>query len=389
MFLRQQFLEYICQTSEIPQGFEISSAQGTYLYDKNNIAYLDFISGFGVNNIGHGVPEVIKAIQQQSQVYLHSNVYGEHVQQVQIKLAEKLADLLPAHLNSFYFLNSGSEAIDAAIKLSRLATGRTEIVVCKNAYHGSTLGAESLRSDEMHRAAFLPLIPGIRFIEFGNIADLKFITSHTAAVITEVVQAEAGVRRANSEYWQAMRQQCNDHNSLLILDEIQTGLGRTGKLFAFMHYGIIPDLLLSGKALGAGMPLSAIIANRTMLAQLFKQLPLAHITTFGGHPVSCAAALAGLNFLIESSLIETAEEKGHFFELLLKNNSIQESRREGLFMAIDFQNKIQLMHVLRKLFEQKVLAEGFLFSPESLRIAPPLCIEDFELKMVAEIINQL
>lgn len=389
MFLRQQFLEYICQTSEIPQGFEISRAQGTYLYDKNNTAYLDLLSGFGVNNIGHGVPEVIAAIQHQSQLYLHSNVYGEHVQQIQIRLAEKLADLLPAHLNSFYFLNSGSEAVDAALKLSRLATGRAEIVVCKNAYHGSTLGAESLRSDEMHRAPFLPLIPGIRFIEFGNIDDLKHISQQTAAVITEVVQAEAGVRQATNEYWQTLRQKCNECNSILILDEIQTGMGRTGKLFAFMHHNIVPDLLLTGKALGAGLPLSAVIANRTLLTQLFKRLPLAHITTFGGHPLSCAAALAGLNYLLNQGLMETAESRGQFFQSLLKNTSIRETRLTGLFMAVDFQNKIQLMNILRNLFEQKVLAEGFLFSPESLRITPPLCIEEDVMKKVAEMINRI
>lgn len=389
MFLRQQFLEYICQTSEIPQSFEISRARGCYLFDKNDVAYLDFISGFGVGNIGYGVPEVLDAICRQSQLYLHSNVYGEHVQHVQIKLAEKLADLLPAGLNSFYFLSSGSEAVDAAIKLARLATGRTEIIVCKNAYHGSTVGAESLRSDELHRAPFLPLLPGIRFIEFGKKEDLQYITKHTAAIITEVVQAEAGVRTAPAGYWKMLRQKCNENQSLLILDEIQTGLGRTGKLFAFMHENLLPDLLLCGKALGAGMPLSALVGNRALLAHLFKKLPLAHISTFGGHPVSCAAALAGLHYLNAHSFIETTESKGQFFESQLRNTSILGLRRKGLFMAIDFHSKIQVLQIIRKLFDQKILAEGFLFAPQSLRIAPPLCIEETELKKVAEVIGQI
>ncbi|MBK8953976.1 MAG: aspartate aminotransferase family protein [Saprospiraceae bacterium] len=389
MLIRRQFLELISQTSEIPQGFQISRAQGCYLFDKKGESYLDLISGFGVSNIGHGVPEVLAAIRHQSQNYLHSNVYGEHIQETQVKLAERLADLLPPDFNSFYFLNSGSEAVDAAIKLSRLATGRPEIVVCRNAYHGSTIGAESLRSDEAHRNHFLPLIPGIRFIDFGNLDDLDQINHRTAAVLTEFIQAEAGVREASALYWQALRNRCSGCGSLLVFDEIQTGMGRTGKLFAFMHSKIKPDILLSGKALGAGMPLSAVISNRNLMQQLFKKLPLAHISTFGGHPVSCAAGLAGLNFLLSNQLVEKVEELGRCFESLLDRSKWKAIRRAGLFMALDFQSKTELFHAIGQLYRHRILAEGFLFSPCSLRVAPPLCISEKELAEVAEKINNL
>jgi len=382
MFLRRQFYERISQTSEVPQGFEISRAEGCWLYDQQGVPYLDLISGFGVNNLGHQPAPVIEAIQQQSQRYLHSNVFGEHIQRVQIQFAERLAGFLPPSLNSFYFLSSGSEAIDAALKLARLATQRVEWVVCKNAYHGSTLGAESLRSDEAHKSPFLPLIPGVRFIEFGNLQDLDCIGPHTAAVITEVVQAEAGIQMAESEWWHRLRQQCTTHGALLVLDEIQTGMGRTGSLFSFMKEGVVPDLLVCGKALGAGLPLSAVIAERQLMQTLFRKLPLAHITTFGGHPLSCAAALAGLELLTKGGILDGVESKGLALEKEFIRLGFHNLHRRGLFMALDFKEQREALHWMRRLYDQKILAEGFLFHSKALRIAPPLIIGEAALQQI-------
>lgn len=382
MYLRRQFLEHIAQTSEIPQGFEIERAEGCYLHDKKGDRYLDLISGFGVNNIGHSIPTVIEAIKNQSQKYLHTNVYGEHVQGPQIELATYLSSLLPPILNSHYFLNSGSECVDAAIKLVRLATGRSEIVVCKNAYHGSTLGAESIRSDEEHKSGFRPLLPGIRFINFNDESDLQLITEKTAAVITEVVQAEAGVRIADNSYWIALKKKCEDHNALLVFDEIQSGIGRTGKLFAFQHYDVVPDILLSGKALGAGMPLAAMICSRELMSYYNKQLPLGYITTFGGHPVSCAAALAGLKYLIEEKLMDDVDEKAELIKKTLTHPLIKEIRNKGLLIAVELDCPETVMQWIRNLYNKKILAESFLFCPEALRVAPPINLENEQIKLI-------
>ncbi|MBP8725746.1 MAG: aspartate aminotransferase family protein [Saprospiraceae bacterium] len=387
--MRQQFLNYIAQTSEVPQGFCMGRAKGNYLFDREGKAYLDLSSGFGVSNLGHGVPEVLDAIASQSREYLHTNVYGEHVQKVQIRLAERLADLLPAGLDAFYYLTSGSEAVDAAIKLSRLATGRTEIAVCRNAYHGSTLGAESLRSDEEHKAPFLPLLPGVRFIQFGESDDLAQIGPQTAAVFTEVIQAEAGVRFADPDWWKALRARCDQTGSLLVLDEIQTGMGRTGKLFAFMHGEAVPDILLAGKALGAGMPLSALITSQTLFRQLFRTLPLAHLSTFGGHPVSCAAGLAGLNVLLRDGLMENARKMGKRLAEGLLNPMIRDRRHAGLFMAAELGDAAITLRWIAALYKENMLAESFLFDPGSLRIAPPLSIRESEVDQVVALLNRL
>ena len=389
MYLRRQFLEHIAQTSEIPQGFEIDHAEGCYLYDRKGDRYLDLISGFGVNNIGHSIPSVIDAIKHQSGKYLHTNVYGEHVQNPQVELATYLSSLLPPSLNSYYFLNSGSECVDAAIKLVRLATGRSELVVCKNAYHGSTLGAESIRSDEQHKSAFRPLIPGIRFINFNDESDLDFITDKTAAVITEVVQAEAGVQIADNKYWIAVKKKCAEHKTLLVFDEIQTGIGRTGKLFAFQHYDIVPDILLSGKALGAGMPLAAMICSRELMSYFNKQLPLGYISTFGGHPVSCAAGLAGLKYLIEEKLMDAVEGKAELIKKSLVHPSIKEIRNSGLLMAVELDSPASVLLWIRKLYDRRNLAESFLFCSGALRVAPPVIISEMDIFDVCEVIKMI
>lgn len=389
MYLRRQFLEHIAQTSEVPQGLMISKAKGVYLYNENEEAYLDLISGFGVSNIGHGHPEIIEAIRIQSEKYLHSNVYGEHIQNPQLRLAHLLAGLLPTSLNSFHFLVSGSEAVDAAIKLARLSTDRAEIVVCKKAYHGSTMAAESLRSDENHKAPFLPLIPGIRFIKFGDLNDLKQISKATAAVFTEVVQAEAGIRQADQSWWKALRKTCNDQGSLLVLDEIQTGIGRCGTLYAFMATGIIPDVLITGKALGAGLPLSAIIASNELMRNFSHKLPLGSITTFGGNPLSCAAAEAGIKKLLTEQWMESVSEKASIICTQLNQMGFHQLRSAGLFIAVELEHPAQLMDWIRKLFEHKILAEGFLFSPHALRIAPPLCISKSEIEKLCAVFSKI
>jgi acetylornithine/N-succinyldiaminopimelate aminotransferase len=387
MYLRQQFLQHIAQTSDIPQGFEIDYAEGSYLVDKKGRRYLDLISGFGVNNIGHSIPEVYSAIQQQAQKYLHSTVYGEHIQSPQIALATCITDLLPSSLNSVYFLNSGSECVDASLKLARLATGRHEIVCCRNAYHGSTIAAVSLRSDETHTEAFRPLIPGIRFIDFNASADLDFITTGTAAVITEIVQAEAGVRLPDPAYLEALRKKCTETGALLIVDEIQTGIGRTGTLFAFQKYGVIPDILLSGKALGAGLPLSALICERQIMQYFSRQIPLGHITTFGGNPVCCAAGLAGLNYLVQNKWMDTVEEKANYLKSALVHPEIKEIRNCGLLIAVEFESRQKLMKMISYLYDHQILAESFLFCPQALRIAPVLSINKSELEKIAEVIQ--
>lgn len=379
MYLRRQFLEHIAQTSEIPQGFEISRSEGCYLLNNSGEKYLDLVSGFGVNNIGHGIRQVQQAIHRQVDLYLHSNVYGEHVQSPQIQLASYLAELLPSKLSAFYFLSTGSECVDAAIKLAKLATGRYEIITCKNAYHGSTIAAESLRSDENHKSAFMPLMPGVRFIEFNEISELQYITNQTAAVITEVVQAEAGVRLADKNYFIQLKKRCEETGTLMVFDEMQTGIGRTGKLFAFQHYDVVPDILLSGKALGAGLPLSALICSKELMRDFIKRLPLGYLTTFGGHPVSCAAGLAGLKYLMKNKIMEEVEAKANFIKNQFKHPDIKQIRHCGLLIAVELNQSENVMRWIKSFYNQNVLVESYLFCPQALRVAPPLIISNAEI----------
>ncbi len=353
--------------------FEVSAAKGCFLYDHQNNAYLDLVAGFGVNNIGHGVEEVLAAINAQAGKYLHTSVYGEHVQTPQIAYAELLKKFLPASLHQFYYLSSGSECVDAAIKLGRAYTGRTEIVVCNNAYHGSTVGAESIRSDLEHKRHFLPLLPGVRFIRFNDWGDLEKITAKAALVITEVVQAEAGVIPADPDWLRSLRQRCTECGALLAFDEIQTGFGRTGKIFAFEHYGIAPDVLLLGKAMGGGLPLAAVVSSRDIMRAFGLEHPLAYISTFGGNPVSCAAGMAAFQYLITEQLPNQAAEKaGALSALFSKDPGIDGVRYLGLMMALDLPKGVGLWTVIQKLYEEKILVEGYLFSPQSLRVTPPL-----------------
>lgn len=376
MYLRRQFFELIAQTSDIPQAFEIDHASGPYLFSKNGEAYLDMVSGFSVSNLGHCHPDIVQAIHLQSKKYLHSNVYGEHIQTPQVEYAKLLIQLLPNELNCIYFLNSGSEAVDAAIKLCRKHNSRSDLVASTNAYHGSTLGAESLRSDEGHSRPFRPLIPNIKFIRPNHLEDLVLIDEKTSMVITEVVQAEAGVLVPDLNYLTALRKRCSEVNTILAFDEIQTGMCRTGKLFSFQNFGIIPDILICGKALGGGLPLSAVISSQELLQEFSQKPALGHLTTFGGHPLSCAAGLEALRITLKENLEQEVLRKSVLIRENLIHSKIKSLRYAGLLMALELGDQKKVMQFIRLAYERKILVESFLFCPTAVRFAPPLNTPD-------------
>ncbi|HSZ26426.1 MAG TPA: aspartate aminotransferase family protein, partial [Cytophagaceae bacterium] len=335
---RQLFLSSLAQTSNSPLFLEIEKAEGIFLFGPDEKQYIDLISGISVSNIGHRHPKVIEAIKNQLDKYLHLMVYGEYIQSPQILLAEKLKTTLPSRLNSVYFVNSGAEATEGALKLAKRYTGRAEIISCTKAYHGSTNGALSVMGDEYFKQAFRPLLPGISHIQFNDIEELNCITNHTAAVIIETIQGEAGIRVPSMEYMQALRKKCTETGALLILDEIQTGFGRTGKFWAFEHFDIEPDVLLTSKGMGGGMPIGAFIAPKSIMDVLANEPILGHITTFGGHPVCCASSLATIEVILNENLIKEVAEKENLFHALLKHPSIKEIRSKGLLLAVEFES---------------------------------------------------
>jgi len=306
--LRQLFLANNAQTTDFPLLLEFERAEGVHLYDAEGKGYIDLISGIGVSNLGHSNPKVIQAIKDQVDRYMHLMVYGEYVQTPQVRFAQKLVSVLPDNLQAVYFVNSGAEAVEGALKLAKRYTGRQQIIACKNSYHGSTHGALSVMGNEDFKQAYRPLLPGVEFIRFNDIDDLQLITQQTACVIIETVQGEAGIRVPDLNYMQALRKRCDETGTLLILDEIQAAMGRTGKLFAFEHYGIVPDILLLAKALGGGMPIGAFVSSNQIMGALKENPMLGHITTFGGHPVCCAAGLAALEVLLDDNLVDTVAE---------------------------------------------------------------------------------
>jgi len=383
---RHLFLQHIAQTSPAPLMLEIERAEGVYLYDVAGKAYIDLIAGIAVSNAGHCHPKIVEAIQQQAARYMHTLVYGELIQSPQVQLATRLASLLPASLQQTYFVNSGTEAVEGAMKLAKRYTRRTEIVSCKNAYHGSTQGALSIGGGEYFKQAYRPLLPDIRQITHGDLADIQKITHKTAAVVIEVVQGEAGVLTASHAYWEALRAHCSKVGALLIFDEIQTGFGRTGKLWAFEHYGIVPDVLLLAKGMGGGMPIGAFVSSAAIM-QVFTENPvLGHITTFGGNPVCCAAALANLNIIEGEKLYADAQEKGKLFEKLLIHPKIKNIRYLGLHMAVEFENFDVLKQIIAKTLQAGVLTDWFLFNDCSLRIAPPLIITEAQIHEACAVI---
>jgi acetylornithine/succinyldiaminopimelate/putrescine aminotransferase len=367
---------------------EIVKAEGCTLFGAGGKEYIDLIGGISVANTGHRHPEVLSAIKSQLDAYLHIMVYGELVQSPQVLYAKMLAEHLPSSLNSIYFTNSGAEAVEGAMKLAKKITGRTEIIAFEKAYHGSTQGALSMIGNEYWRNAFRPLLPGIQRLRFNSMEDLSLISSDTACVFLETIQGEAGIILPSKEWLTALRRKCIDKGTLLIFDEIQSGFGRTGKLWCFSHFDIIPDILLLGKALGGGMPLGAFIADRSLMQELTDHPVLGHITTFGGHPVCCAAGKAAMEVLLEGKLIDTVAEKEKLFLQLLKHPEIKSIRSSGLWMAVAFESAEKCRKVIDACLENGVFTDWFLFAPDCLRISPPLVITEPEIRKACRIILQ-
>lgn len=384
--LRQLFLANNAQTTNFPLLLEFERAEGVHLYDKDGKAFIDMISGIGVSSIGHGNPHVKAAINAQVDKYMHLMVYGEYVQTPQVRFAEKLIAVLPDNLQSVYFVNSGTEAVEGALKLAKRFTGRQQIIACKNSYHGSTHGALSVMGNESYKQAYRPLLPGVSFVEFNNVAHLEYITEETACVIIETIQGEAGVRVPDVAYMQALRQRCTHTGTLLILDEIQAAFGRTGKLFAFEHFDIVPDILLLAKALGGGMPVGAFIASHQIMDALKENPMLGHITTFGGHPVCCAAGLAGLEVLLNDDLTSGVAEKEILMRSLLVHPAIKQIRGRGLMLAIELENFDLNKKIIDRCIANGVITDWFLHCDNAMRIAPPLIITTEEISAACAVI---
>lgn len=373
---RQLFYNYLGQTSEAPLAIEINKAEGVYMYGPDGKRYLDLISGISVSNVGHCHPKVVEAVQQQAATYMHLMVYGEFVQSPQVELAQLLCSHLPPSLNNVYFVNSGSEAVEGALKLAKRYTGRSEIVAFKNAYHGSTHGSLSVMGDEQMKHAFRPLLPDIRFLDFNKKEQLEQITRKTACVLIETIQGEAGAIAPCPDFLVSLKKKCEETGALLIFDEIQAGCGRTGKLWAFEHYNVIPDILTLAKGLGGGLPIGAFIAGKKIMQTLTNNPVLGHITTFGGNAVCAAAAKANLEVIINGKLWENAAKLEHVFRKNLKHPKIKSIKGKGLMLAVEFDNFAQNKLIIDKLLERGIVTDWFLFASECLRIAPPLIITE-------------
>ncbi|BAU53092.1 aspartate aminotransferase family protein [Mucilaginibacter gotjawali] len=384
--LRQLFLANNAQTTDFPLLLEFERAEGVYMFDKQGKAFIDLISGIGVSNLGHSHPYVINAIKEQLDKYMHLMVYGEYVQTPQVRYAEKLISVLPANLQSVYFTNSGSEAVEGALKLAKRFTGRQQIIAFHHSYHGSTHGALSVMGNEEFKQAYRPLLPGVNFIRFNEIADLDQINNETACVIIETVQGEAGIQVPDTAYLQALRKRCDKTGTLLILDEIQAAFGRTGKLFAFEHFGVVPDILLLAKAMGGGMPLGAFIAPHHIMSALKEKPILGHITTFGGHPVCCSAGLAALEVLIDKNLIATVAEKEALFKKLLVHPQIKGIRGKGLMLAVEFESFDLNKKIIDHCIANGVITDWFLHCSNAMRIAPPLIITAAQIEEACRVI---
>jgi acetylornithine/succinyldiaminopimelate/putrescine aminotransferase len=383
---RELFLKYVAQTSDAPLMLEIEKAEGMYMYTPAGKKIMDLISGISVSNVGHRHPKVVEAIKNQADKYLHLMVYGEFIQSPQTELAQSICKLLPPKLSCIYFTNSGSEANEGALKLAKRFTGRREIIACKNAYHGSTQGVLSIIGGDYFKKGYEPLLPETKNIHFNSFEDLNVITLKTACVIVEPVQGEAGVISPTNGYLEALRKRCNETGTLLIFDEIQTGFGRTGELFAFQKFGVIPDILTIAKGMGGGMPIGAFIASKEIMHVLTHNPVLGHITTFGGHPVSCAASKACLDVIVENQLYKYVKEKEERFLKQLKHRLIKEVRSNGLLIAVQFENYEFNKKVIDTCIENGLLTDWFLFNDSSMRIAPPLIITNEEIDWACEII---
>ncbi|WP_298715925.1 aspartate aminotransferase family protein [Chitinophaga sp.] len=383
---RQLFLQHVAQTSDAPLALEMVKAQGMYMWDASGKQYIDMIAGISVCNIGHCHPAVVQAIREQAETYMHLIVYGEFVQSPQVQYATFLTQHLPASLNSVYFTNSGSEATEGAMKLAKRHTGRTGIIAFKNSYHGSTQGSLSIIGDEYWRNAYRPLLPDVLHLQHNDMGMLEQITGRTACVIAETVQAEAGVLAPSVEWMQALRARCTETGTLLVLDEIQCGLGRNGTLWAFEQYGVVPDILLAGKALGGGMPLGAFVANRDIMWSLTSQPVLGHITTFGGHPVACAAGLAGMKALLSEKMMDGIFEKEQLFLRLLQHPKIKAVRSRGLMLAVEVEDFPACKKVIDYCIANGLITDWFLFASNAIRLVPPLIISEEEIRKACAIL---
>lgn len=391
---KNTFLKHQGQTNQSPYLIDVERAEGIYIWDKSGKRYMDMIAGVAVNNIGHRNPTVVQAIKDQVDKHLHVMVYGEFIQDSQIALAENLKSVLPDSLDCSYIVNSGTEANEAALKLAKRYTGRTEIIAFKGSYHGSTHGSMSISGNETKKAPFRPLLPAVKLIRFMNEADLNLITTETAGVIVEPIQGDAGVRIPSKTYLQALRKKCSEVGAQLIFDEVQTGIGRTGTLFAFERFDVIPDILTLGKALGGGMPIGAFISSYEKMYTLTHQPMLGHITTFGGHPVVCAAANACLDVLKAENWIQEVEGKGAYLEdRMIKHPKVQEIRRAGLMFAIDLGSFDEVKQVVDYCLEKGLIGFWFLSCPNSFRLSPPISITQTEIedagKIIMEALDQL
>lgn len=386
MNIRQQFLQFNAQTSPAPLLLEVAQAEGVYITDTSGKQYIDLISGISVCNMGHGNQAVLDAIAAQSRRYMHTMVYGEFVQTPQTAFATALVDHLPEKLNCVYFTNSGSEATEGAMKLAKRVTARSKFISFNNSYHGSTQGALSIMGSEYFRNAFRPLLPEVYHFNYNDDEVLYSIDHNTAAVVVEMIQAESGVHPADPVWMMALKERCETAGALLIADEIQTGFGRTGTLFAFEQYGITPDILLLGKALGSGLPLGAFIASKDLMDTLSAQPVLGHITTFGGNPVCCAAGLAGFQELSNKQVINSITQKQELFRKLLTHPRILAFRFAGLMMAIQFENESFNQKIIQSCLHRGLITDWFLFAPDCLRIAPPLIISDEDIRSACRII---
>ncbi|MCB9222649.1 MAG: aspartate aminotransferase family protein [Crocinitomicaceae bacterium] len=381
------FLESLGQTNGSPYLIDVDRAEDIYIWDKKGKRYIDMIAGVAVNNIGHRHPKVVHAIKKQTDKHLHVMVYGEFIQDSQLALADNLKHFLPTQLNSTYVVNSGTEANEAALKLAKRFTGRNQIISFKGSYHGNTHGSMSVSANEIKKAPFRPLLPNVYFIPFNEIQALDKITEETAAVIMETIQGDAGVRKPSREFMIALRKKCDETGAQLILDEIQCGIGRTGSMFAFEQFDIVPDILTLGKALGGGMPIGAFISSREKMSSLSHDPVLGHITTFGGHPVVCAAAAACLEVLKEENWLKETDKKGQLLENMLSGHpEVKEIRRAGLMFAIDMESTERVAKVVEKCLEYGLISFWFLSHPYSFRLSPPLSITDEQLEEAGNII---
>lgn len=384
---RQFFIDHLGQTTPFPFLIEVERAEGNYIYAKDGKAYLDMIAGVAVNNIGHRHPKVVSALKSQIDQYLHVMVYGEFIQDPQQLLVKELLEVLPQKLDGVYVVNSGTEAIEAALKLAKRVTGRTELISFRGSYHGSTHGSMSVSGNEVKKLAFRPLLPGVQFLSHNEISELHRITEKTAGVILETVQGDAGVRKPSVTFMKALRQRCDEVGALLILDEIQCGMGRTGKMFAFEHFEIVPDILTLGKALGGGMPIGALVSSQAMLNEFTHAPMLGHITTFGGHPVICAAAAAAVQVLkTEISWSELEKRAQRFQDRFKGHQEIKEIRRVGMMFAFDMENAERVEKVVAKCMEKGLITFWFLSHPYSFRLSPPLNMEESVLMHAADVI---